>query len=73
MIIARLRVEEHDGRRTLVGRITSNWPLAVGTLVVLKRRGDDYELMEVGERVCRPPDGQNELSFYLEDTDGTTV
>lgn len=41
------------GKRYLAGRTVGNWPPKAGTLVVLRRVGDEYELSELGERPCR--------------------
>jgi hypothetical protein len=68
VIIARLKVEtDPDGQRHLMGRTTSSWPLAVGTMVVLRRRSDEYELLELGERKCQTPTDQTLASFLEEE------
>ena len=70
MIVARLRVETDPatGHQRLVGRTVSNWPLAVGTLLVLRKRAGEYELLELGTRERRC-DQQAVLSFCCDDDD----
>ena len=51
MIVARLRIQTSpDGTKHLVGRTVCHWSHTPGTVVVLSRRGDEYELLELGPR-----------------------
>jgi hypothetical protein len=66
MIIARLTPKtDPDGRRYLVGQTVSSWPLAVGTRLVLRRRGDEYVLLELATRA---PDYVNTASFVSDES-----
>jgi hypothetical protein len=67
MILARLRVEESAAGRHLIGRTVSSWDLPVGSMVLLKRDGDEYVLIELGDRKCRTPDDTTLASFIDEE------
>jgi hypothetical protein len=67
VIVARLSVQESPSGRYLAGVTTSSWPLAVGTKLVLRRRGDEWELFELAPRATRTPDDVSVRSFILEE------
>jgi hypothetical protein len=67
MIIARLTLRtDSQGKRHLVGRTTSSWAIPVGTVVVMRRVGDAYELAELAPRTIRAPD-ETALASFLPD------
>jgi hypothetical protein len=70
MIIARLTPKtDPAGRKYLVGRTTSAWPLQVGVLVVLRKERDgSYALLELGPRSGTVPTREG-LASFLEDVE----
>ena len=66
MIIARLEKKtDPDGKPYLTGKLTVNWHFTLGTPVVLRRLGDEYQLLELGPR-DGSRDRQAILSFVEE-------
>lgn len=66
MIIARLtKKTDPEGKPYLAGKLTVNWHFTLGTPVVLRRVGDDYELLELAPRSVNR-DSQSLLNFINE-------
>lgn len=66
VIVARLKkTTQPDGKPYLDGRIVCNWPLTIGTRVVLKKEpSGEYVLIELGPR--KQGDRRGILSFVDE-------
>lgn len=70
MIVARLHSVERNGRRYLAGSLTTSYTFRAGVRVVLLKRGDCYELCELGPRDTRRPTPES-LSAFLDAEDIT--